>query len=80
MKDSRNSPFKYYLTGTQIAGTVFVSVFVGYQLDKLCDNEIYFITIIISLLSIFYTLHSLIKDVNKKKKKSKKNLLIIRYY
>ncbi|MAQ69840.1 MAG: hypothetical protein CMD23_01945 [Flavobacteriales bacterium] len=67
MKDSRNSPFKYYLTGTQIAGTVFVSVFVGYQLDKLCDNEIYFITIIISLLSIFYTLHSLIKDVNKKK-------------
>ena len=67
MKDSGNSPFKYYLAGTQIAGTVFVSVFVGYQLDKLCDNEIYFITIIISLLSIFYTLHSLIKDVNKKK-------------
>lgn len=67
MKDPGNSPFKYYLAGTQIACTVFASVFVGYQLDKLCDNEIYFITIIVALLSIFYALYSLIKDVNKKK-------------
>ena len=67
MKETRNNPFKYYLAGTQIATTVFVSVFVGYQLDKLCNNEIYFITIIVSLVSIFYALYGLIKDVNKKK-------------
>ena len=67
MKETRNNPFKYYLAGTQIAATVFVSVFVGYQLDKLCNNEIYFITIIVSLVSIFYALYGLIKKVNKKK-------------
>ena len=67
MKEPRNNPFKYYLAGTQIAATVFISVFVGYQLDKLCNNEIYFITIIVSLLSIFFALYGLIKDVNKKK-------------
>lgn len=67
MKQRKNNPFKYYLSGTQIAITVFASVFFGYQLDKLFDNEIYYITIIVSLLSIFYTLYGLIKDVSKKK-------------
>ena len=67
MKEPRNNPFKYYLAGTQISATVFVSVFVGYQLDKLCNNEIYFITIVVSLVSIFYALYGLVKDVNKKK-------------
>lgn len=67
IKQRRNNPFKYYLAGTQIAVTVFVSVFFGFQLDKLFNHEIYFITIIIALLSIFYTLYGLVKDVKKKK-------------
>ena len=67
MNQHRKNPFKYYLVGTQIAFTVFASAFIGYQLDKLCNNEIYFITIIFSLVSIFYALYSLIKDVNKEK-------------
>lgn len=68
MKDHpRKNPFKYYLAGTQIAFTVLASVFVGYQIDKFCNNEIYFITIIFSLLSIFFALYALIRDVNKEK-------------
>lgn len=67
MSQDRKNPFKYYLAGTKIAFTVFASVFIGYQLDKLCNNEIYFITIIISLVSIFYGLYSLVQDVNKEK-------------
>ena len=64
---SKLNPFKYYVKGTQIAVSVFVSVFLGYQIDVFFQNKIYFVTIVFSLLSIIYNLRSLIKEVNKEK-------------
>jgi len=63
----KNNPFKYYFKGTQIAFSVFAAVFIGYQIDKKLNHEIYIATIIFSSLVIVYTLWALIKDVNKEK-------------
>jgi len=66
MKTPKNQkPFKYYFAGTQIALTVLVSVFLGYQIDSFFNNEKYIVTIAFSVISIFCALYALIKDVNK---------------
>ena len=67
MSNKKQNPFKYYFTGTQIALTVLTSVFVGYQLDKFLNHEKYPIMIVFSMISIFYSLYALMKDVNKEK-------------
>jgi phage-related holin len=66
MKMPKNqNPFKYYFAGTQIALTVFVSVFAGYQIDSFFNNDKHIVTITFAVMSIFYVLYALIKDVNK---------------
>jgi len=64
---SKNNPFKYYFLGTQIALTVFVSVFIGYKIDTFFNHQTPLITILIAVVVIFYSLHCLIRDVNKEK-------------
>ena len=66
-KNLNKNPFKYYFKGTQVAITILVSVFVGYQIDKFLDHNKYIITILFSIISIFYTLYALIKDVSGEK-------------
>ena len=63
----KKNPFRYYLVGTQAAVTVFVSAFIGYQIDEMLTHQTHVITIVFSALSIFYVLYSLIKDVNSQK-------------
>jgi len=65
LNNKHKNPFKYYFVGTQIALTVFASVFIGYQLDNFFNHEKYGITIILSAIAIFYALYVLMRDVNK---------------
>lgn len=62
----KNKPsiFKYYFKGTQIALTILIATFLGYQIDIVLNNNTQVVTIITSALAIFYSLYSLIKEVN----------------
>lgn len=64
---SKNNPFRYYFLGTQIALTVFVSVFLAYKIDVFFSHQIPFITILIAIVVIFHSLYRLVQDVNKEK-------------
>ena len=64
-KPAKFNPFKYYATGFQVAASVFVTIFVGYQLDKFFEIKNYYITLTLAILSIFYVLINLINRVKK---------------
>ena len=64
-KPVKFNPFKYYATGFQITASIFVTIFIGYQLDKFFEIKNYYITLALATLSIFYVLIDLINRVKK---------------
>lgn len=66
-KPDKKNPFKYYLVGTQIAITVFIAVFAGYQLDVFLNTSSNIIAILFAIISIFYSLYVLVYRVTKEK-------------
>ena len=64
-KPEKFNPFKYYSIGVQISASIFVTIFIGYQLDKFFEIKNYYITIALAILSIFYVLIDLINRVKK---------------
>jgi F0F1-type ATP synthase assembly protein I len=66
-KTPKKNPFKYYIVGTQVAATILLAIFIGYQIDKYFNNVYYGVTISLSLVAIFYVLYALVRKINKEK-------------
>tara|TARA_B100001250_G_scaffold414364_1_gene452238 strand:- start:1177 stop:1371 length:195 start_codon:yes stop_codon:yes gene_type:complete len=61
----KHSPYRYYILGSQIAIIISVAVFVGYRLDEYLKTEKYYVTILLAVLAIIYTLTNLVRQIKK---------------
>ncbi len=68
-KKQVNNYLRYSGLGFQIAGTIAVGFFIGYQLDKWLHTSKPYFTAIISLLFVFLGLFIGLKDFMKQGKK-----------
>lgn len=66
-KKGVNNYLKYSGLGFQIAGTVAVGVFIGYELDKWFQTSKPYFTAIVSLVFVFLGLYIGLKDFLKPK-------------
>ena len=66
-KDGVNNYLKYSGLGFQIAGTVAVGVFIGYELDKWLQTSKPYFTAIVSLVFVFLGLYIGLREFIKPK-------------
>lgn len=66
-KNQVNNYLKYSGLGFQIAATVAVGVFIGYELDKWLHTAMPYFTAFVSLVFVFLALYIGLKDFSKSK-------------